>query len=288
MIKKYVLRKLSVYTLCLILIAMFYFLPTKQSDIENNNTINNKKETTVYLLDKDKYLSNVISYYDENSIEDLMLKKIEILTYGSEELNEFDTVIPSNTKVNSLKVEKDNVYIDFSKEILSIDEFLEDKMIESIVYSLTEVNGINNIYISVEKEKLLSLPSGKELPYPLTREYGINKEYDLNSLININKTVVYFIKSINNNKYYVPVTKVNNDNESKIEIIIKELKSSVNSQNNLGSNINDTIKLINYKIEDNSMILTFNKELNDDNKSLINKSIKENYKIDEVKYKVKK
>ena len=267
---------------------MFYFLPTKQSDIENNNTINNKKETTVYLLDKDKYLSNVISYYDENSIEDLMLKKIEILTYGSEELNEFDTVIPSNTKVNSLKVEKDNVYIDFSKEILSIDEFLEDKMIESIVYSLTEVNGINNIYISVEKEKLLSLPSGKELPYPLTREYGINKEYDLNSLININKTVVYFIKSINNNKYYVPVTKVNNDNESKIEIIIKELKSSVNSQNNLGSNINDTIKLINYKIEDNSMILTFNKELNDDNKSLINKSIKENYKIDEVKYKVKK
>ena len=283
MIKRFALKRISIYTLCLILITMFYFLPSNET-ISQEIAIRPNNEMIVYLLDNDNYLSSVISYYDEKSIEDLMIKKIDILINGNEELNDFKTLIPKGTKIKSLKVDKNNVYINFSKEFLTIGEETEEKMIEAIIFSLTEVNGIDNIYISVEGEKLLSLPSGKEVDYPLTREYGINKEYNLNSLFNINKTVVYFIKD----NYYVPVTKINNDNESQIEVIIKELKSSVNSQNNLGSNINDNLILKNYKIEKDNIIITFNKEVSSNSKELINKSIKENYNINNIEYRVKK
>lgn len=264
---------------------MFYFMPTNEI-INNDIETLKEEEISVFLLDNDNYVSNVIAYYDSNSIEDLIKKKLEILKTG---LDDFKPTIPKETKINKIKVDKNNAHIDFSEELLNIDEDKEEKMIESIVYSLTEINGIDNIYLSINKKSLLELPnSHKELNYPLTRNYGINKEYDLNSLLNINKTTVYFIKNYDNNKYYVPVTKINNDYDDQIEIIIKELKSSINAQNNLISPLSDRLKLIKYEFKDNNVLLTFNEEVDDDSKDLINKSLKENYNVDEIKYITKK
>ena len=180
MIKKFALNKIAVSTICLVLLSMFYFLPSHKNINITTNINKNKKESIVYLLDNDNYVSKVISYYDENSIEDLIRNKIDILTNGSEELSDFKPLIPKNTKINSLKIDKDNLYIDFSKEIKMVNKYIEEKMIEAIVYSLTEVNGINNIYISVDGEKL------DNYDYPLTRSYGINKEYNLDVSYHLN------------------------------------------------------------------------------------------------------
>lgn len=281
MIKKFALNKIAVSTVCLVLLSMFYFLPTHEN-INTSISITNKgKENIVYLLDNDNYVSKVISYYDENSIEDLIRKKIEVLTNGSEELNDFKPLIPKNTKINSLKIEKDNIYIDFSNELLTINKYIEEKMIEAIVYSLTEINGINNIYISVEGKKL------DDYDYPLTRNIGINKEYDITNLFDLNKITVFFSKKYDDVTYYVPITKVTNDKSSKVEIIIEELKSSVNAQKNLNSNITDDLKLIDYKYKDNEMTLTFNKQIDEHSKILIDESINENYDVNKINYEVK-
>lgn len=281
MIKKFALNKIAVSTVCLVLLSMFYFLPTHEN-INTSISITNKgKENIVYLLDNDNYVSKVISYYDENSIEDLIRKKIEVLTKGSEELNDFKPLIPKNTKINSLKIEKDNIYIDFSNELLTINKYIEEKMIEAIVYSLTEINGINNIYISVEGKKL------DDYDYPLTRNIGINKEYDITNLFDLNKITVFFSKKYDDVTYYVPITKVTNDKSSKVEIIIEELKSSVNAQKNLNSNITDDLKLIDYEYKDNEMTLTFNKPIDEYSKILIDESINENYNVNKINYEVK-
>lgn len=281
MIKKFALNKIAVSTICLVLLSMFYFLPSHENINITTNINKNKKESIVYLLDNDNYVSKVISYYDENSIEDLIRNKIDILTNGSEELSDFKPLIPKNTKINSLKIDKDNLYIDFSKEIKMVNKYIEEKMIEAIVYSLTEVNGINNIYISVDGEKL------DNYDYPLTRSYGINKEYDITNLFNLNKVTIVFSKNIDGLNYYVPVTKISNDKTNKVEIIIKELKSSINAQNKLNSYLTDNIKLVNYNYKDNIMTLTFNKPIDNDSKLLIEESIKENYNVNKFNYEVK-
>ncbi len=281
MIKKFALNKIAVSTICLVLLSMFYFLPSHKNINITTNINKNKKESIVYLLDNDNYVSKVISYYDENSIEDLIRNKIDILTNGSEELSDFKPLIPKNTKINSLKIDKDNLYIDFSKEIKMVNKYIEEKMIEAIVYSLTEVNGINNIYISVDGEKL------DNYDYPLTRSYGINKEYDITNLFNLNKVTIVFSKNIDGLNYYVPVTKISNDKTNKVEIIIKELKSSINAQNKLNSYLTDNIKLVNYNYKDNIMTLTFNKPIDNDSKLLIEESIKENYNVNKFNYEVK-
>lgn len=280
MIKKFLVNKICVTTLCLILLGLFYFLPTHESI--KNEIINNEKHNSkiIYLLDEDNYVSKVITYFDSNSIKDEIKKRINILINGCIELNNFYPLIPKNTKLNSIKTDKNNVYLDFNNEIYNINDFLEDQMIESIVYSLTEINGIDNIYITVNNKEYNS----NKYNYPLTRNIGINKKYNLDNFNNINKTTVFYEKTNNDIDYLVPVTNVMNSEEDKIKIIIKELKSSVNSQYNLKSYFNENIKLIDYSVDGKKMKLLFenSNNINDKLEVLLSNSIFENYNVDVI------
>lgn len=299
MIKKYAINKITVMTMCFGILLLFYLIPLPDENINQieKDEIDNKMQSSVYLLDDDNYVSKVISYYDKVSIEEEIKNKINILTYGLIGHDNFYSLIPKNTKLNNLKVEKNNVYLDFSKEILNVSKYLEEEMIESIVYTLTEINGIENIYITVNDEKLEYLPNSKKrLPYPLTREYGINKEYDISSFNDISKTTIIFSKTVDDILYYVPVTKISNDTNEKIDIIIDELKSGVNSQENLNGYISENVILEDYEILDDKISLVFNDYIfNDINNNIILEEVKyaiaesifENYNINEVVFNTK-
>ena len=285
MIKRFAIKKIMITSFCLILLIMFYFFPTHEDNsievLDNKN-----KASVVYLLDKDNYVSRVIVYFDECNIVDEIKNKIEVLINGD---NFFLPLIPKYTKINSIKVDKNKVYIDFSKEILSVNKYMEESMLEAIVYSITEINGIDEVYISVEGNKLLKSPNfNHNLNYPLTREYGINKEYNLTTFDNIVKTTIYFSKEEDDIIYYVPVTKIDNSKDEKVEIIIEELKSVVNAQNNLDSHLNDNAKLIDFDITNNKMNLVFNdyllsnNELDSELECIISSSIFENYNVSEI------
>lgn len=297
MIKKYTINKLCVTSVSLFLILMFYLVPsTPESEVKIDKSIGDKKEVVVYLMDKDYYLGRMIEYASYDNIVDLVNKKLDILINGSDELNSFSPIIPKNTKVNSIKVDKNNIYIDFSKDILNVSKYNEELMIESIIYTITDINGIDNIYLSINKEPLKILPkSNKEIPYPLNRGYGINKKYDLDSLNNITKTTIYFNKSYDDVEYLVPITKVMNTTSEKIDIIIEELKSIVNAQYNLNSYIPNDLEVVSHDVNDDKMNLIFNEFILDKEKLVVLEEVKyaiaqsifDNYNVKEVVFSTK-
>lgn len=297
MIKKYTINKICVTSVSLFLILMFYLVPsTPESEVKIDKSIGDKKEVVVYLMDKDYYLGRMIEYASYDNIVDLVNKKLDILINGSDELNSFSPIIPKNTKVNSIKADKNNIYIDFSKDILNVSKYNEELMIESIIYTITDINGIDNIYLSINKEPLKILPkSNKEIPYPLNRGYGINKKYDLDSLNNITKTTVYFNKSYDDVEYLVPITKVMNTTSEKIDIIIEELKSIVNAQYNLNSYIPNNLEVVSHEVNDDKMNLIFNEFILDKEKLVVLEEVKyaiaqsifDNYNVKEVVFSTK-
>lgn len=297
MIKKYTINKICVTSVSLFLILMFYLVPsTPESEVKIDKSIGDKKEVVVYLMDKDYYLGRMIEYASYDNIVDLVNKKLDILINGSDELNSFSPIIPKNTKVNSIKVDKNNIYIDFSKDILNVSKYNEELMIESIIYTITDINGIDNIYLSINKEPLKILPkSNKEIPYPLNRGYGINKKYDLDSLNNIIKTTVYFNKSYDDVEYLVPITKVMNTTSEKIDIIIEELKSIVNAQYNLNSYIPNNLEVVSHEVNDDKMNLIFNEFILDKEKLVVLEEVKyaiaqsvfDNYNVKKVVFSTK-
>ncbi len=298
MIKKYAMNKIFVSTLIFGLLLLFYLVPSPSFEVEINEKDDNKEfENVVYLLDDDNYVSRVISYYDETDIDKVIRNKINILINGDKNLDNFYSLIPKKTILKDISVNKDNVYLNFSKEFLNVNKYIEESMVESIVYTLTEINGINNVYINVDGEKFVMLPNSKKvIPYPLTRSFGINKKYDLDSLNDIDKTIVYFVKKNDSGEYYVPITKVSNLSSSKIDIIIDELKSTVNAQDNLSSFISDNVVLEENKIIDDKINLVFNEYIFSDSskktileevKYVVSQSIFDNLDVKEVIFSTK-
>lgn len=264
-IEKYIIKRIVVTSMALFLLILFIIIPTKNDYHKiKKETINNK---SIYLIDKDNYVSKVLCYYDELSIKEEIYKKIDIMKKG---FKNFKEVIPNDVIVNDIKVNKNNVYLDLNDKFNNIKN--KTKIYEALVYSLTEINGIDNIYISVNNKMLDNMPLNKSI--------GINKEYDLNDFEYLNKTIIFFSKD----DYYVPITKINNSKEDKIKIIIKELKSSVNVLNNLFGYLDDDIELLDYKIKDGKMELVFNKYIFSDDrvKYLLSSSIFENYAVNEL------
>ena len=267
MIKKKLYKKILVASSLLVVLFMLYLIPTKK-EVEfaetNLEYVYPNDLETVYLLDSNDYVARVLISASNDSIISKATSLIDALTIGGKKENVipngFRSIIPSCTKVNDIELEDGVLVINFSKDILDIDKKYEDKMIESLAYTLTSINGIDSIKLLVDGKELKKLPnSNKLLPTFLDKSYGINKIYEITNVGNIDSYTVYFVNSVNDNKYYIPVTKYVNDyKQDKIRIIIDELASSFTYQSNLSSFLNENTKLLNYEVIDKQIKLNFN------------------------------
>ena len=108
-------------------------------------------------------------------------------------------------------------------------------------------------------------------------------------------TTVYYISEFNGKQYYVPVTKVNNDERSKIEIIVDELSSSNVYKTNLMSYLNNNTKLLSVNETEDELVVNFNsaifndintKEILEEVIYTISMSINDNYNVSSVVFNV--
>lgn len=295
MLKKKIIKKLGIIFACLVVIQIVILFP------KNNEEFTIKTNATtgvIYLLDNNQYVSRLEIIYNATSTEKLISEMIDILTINNAKSikirDGFSPIIPESTKLLSCSVEESQANLNFSKEFLTINKDLEERMIEAIVYTVTSLKKIDRVKIMIEDKILEKLPhSQKQLPIIIDRSIGINKKYDITTLANIKETTIYYLAKNNDYIYYVPVTKYSNENKEKIEIIIDELKSSSVYNTNLISYLNDETKLISYEMLDRTFLLNFNDAILADINSTniieevaysINMSINETYNLDNVIY----
>lgn len=295
MIKNHLKKKIIISMLSLFIISIISIIPVNKKYEE---TIKYNTEFNYIYLLNDNYLVRTTITSDNKDILNKIKEIISALTIDSNIHNylnnNYQQIIPKNTKLISIKLENKLLKLNFSKELLNVDQNLEEKMIESIIYSLTEFDDIDKIIIYVENELLTKLPnSNKELPLELTKDYGINKIYNITNLSNITRLTLYYFKEIDNNYNAVPVTIFTNSDKDKVEIIIKELKSSIAYQTDLVSFLSNNTKLLDYEIKEKSIKLNFSNALLDDfyNENVIEEvkyalsnSLKESLNLNEVTY----
>ena len=287
MLKRIMYKKIAIASSIVLIMLMLYLIPSNKEEIDLNK--NQRLEyiypndlEVIYLLDTNNYLSRTkisVTNKDEISkatdlIEGLTIngKKKDIIPNG------FKSLLPENTKVIDLKLKDNILTINFSKEFNNIKEEYEEKLIESLTYTLTSINGIDKIEIYIENQKLTNLPNSKaKLPEYLDKKYGINKKYEITSLSDIDSYTIYYIFNYNEETYYTPVTKyINNQKQDKVRIIIDELSTSLIHESNLMSYLDSNIKLLDYEIKDNIIKLNFN--------DLILSDITSNTILEEVMY----
>ena len=271
MLKKISIRKLIISFSALFTLFLIYLIPNNENDKNKLEDIPQELEyvnndlitSSVFLLDSYNMLGKTEVPVSSKDIESLAKELLEVLINGGANEdripNGFKSVLPSDTKILSLKYDKDLIKVDFSKELLNTSKEMEEKIVEAIVYTLTSINGVNKVIIYVDGNILTKLPQTKiNLPSTLDRSFGINKEYDINSIKDINQVTIYYVNKNNDNYYYVPVTKYLNDDRDKIKIVIDELSGNSIYNTNLMSFLNSNAELISSEKKDDLMHLNFN------------------------------
>ena len=284
MLKKMSIKKIMITSVTLIVLLMLYLIPNEEKEVtlkeEKLEYVYSNDLANIYLLDSNNYIAmtSISSCKCEgidkakNLLEGLIIEgnKSSIIPNG------FRSIIPSGTTVKDISLDNNILTIDFSKEILEINKEYEEKMLEAIIYTLTSVEGIDKLIIKVEEEVLTKLPnSGKQIPSPLDKSYGINKKYDLTTTKDIDSYTLYYVNKYNDTNYYVPVTKyVNGNSSDKAKVMIEELSNAPLADSNLMSYLNVGTKLIDYKQEENKLSLNFDSSIyNSSDKKEISKEV---------------
>lgn len=302
MLKRKALRKIIITTFSFLTVFVICIIPEKLNvksnyldpdfDIEY---VTNLGTNEIYLLGPNKYLvkTNVLI-----SEDDLYTKIKSIINYltiqkSSKIPSGLSGIIPANTKLNNIEINDKIIILDFNKELLNTQKDLEERVIEAITYSLINLDGVEGIIIKIDGTILAELPQIKKLlPEVLDRSFGINKVFEIDKLTGIQKVTMYYLDEINNNSYYVPVTKYLNDDREKIKIIIDNLASNYIYETNLISLLNQDTELINYQIEDEIMTLNFNNNIFNNEKLLeevtytISESVFDNYDVKSIIFQV--
>lgn len=306
MLKRMFSKKMIVSTAVLFALLLVCLMPK-----ESLYTLDNIKEelsyvdrnastSIIYLYDKSDLLARTSIQIDGTKTEDKAKNLITALIKESALTDKipsgFKQVLPASTKILSIGLEDKTLKINFSGDLLNVSAKEEEHVIEALVYTLTNIDGVDNIILYIDGDILTSLPqSKKNLPATLNRAYGINKQYDLTSFKDVMGVTVYYVGKYNDDYYYVPVTKYLNSSKDKIKVIIEELASGPSYGSNLMSFLNSNTKLLATEQDVNTMHLVFNNYIFSDMSEenileevlyTINLSIADNYDVEEVIFEV--
>lgn len=276
MLKRKALKRIYLTTLVLFITLLIFSFDhlkeNKNSTLIETEYVSNLNTTHLYLLNKDNYLVKLDFLLTKDNLEDNIKMIINELSSDNKKYLPLRGIIPSNTKLNNIKIENRLIKLDFSNDLLKVNKHLEEKVIESIVYSLLELKEFDNVKISIDGKQLTKLEkNNKNLPVFLNNTFGINKSYDINKITDIEKVIVYYVFNEKEKNYYVPVTKYLNSKDNKVKIIIDSLKGNFTSNTNLRSYLNNNTN-IDFKIDNDVLTFTFD-SLNEDSLEQITYSL---------------
>ena len=301
MLKSKAIRKIFITTLSLFIFLFVYYLPTLDDSYVLRTNLEIESTTglatdNIYLLNEDGYLVKSRVLLEGTTLEDKIKEILEQLIISDD--NHFPkglfAYIPKNTKVLNVLCGEGKVTVDFSSQFLDMDVHEEKQIISGIVFSILDLDDIEEVIILVEGTILSEYPNTKEkLSSPLNKNIGINQEYALTSREDVSKVVIYYLSRINDEMYYVPVTKYLNDSRDKIKIIIDELSTSYIYEPNLMSFLHSKVELLDYYEQENVLFLNFNKFLFDSEDKVLEEvlysisySVFDNYDVSMVMFEV--
>lgn len=280
MLRRKAINRIFFSTIIFFIVFTLYSMKFVDKVVTSDNSKDKVNEEIIYTLNSDNYISKTSVYVSKVlSLEDRVREKLEIMVKDNDKNvllpSYFKPILPQNTRVLDVVVEDCLIKVYFSKELNNINKEQSEKMIEAIVYTVTDEN-ILGIEIYVNGQMLKYVPNTKKvLPTILTKDIGINKSYDINASNDISKVVMMYYTNDNDNYYEVPVTKYVNDDREKLEIIFDEF-GKMSYDKSLISMV-EGINVLDYSILDDRIVIDVNKELNKKEQNLVFKSIFSNY-----------
>ncbi|WP_168123789.1 GerMN domain-containing protein [Paenibacillus sp. HB172176] len=185
---------------------------------------------TVYLQDRNGYLAPVSLPASLKTGEEPGQLALEMMvdngSYASELPDDFRAMIPQGTQILSYETQDGIAMVNFSSPFVDYSSDDERSIVEAITWTLTAMNGVTGVELSVDGEHLTEMPvAGYPMDEDLTRAIGINIETaDGVNMSNSSPVTLYFsAQTMDDDQYYVPVTRLIARSDSRALAAMEEL-----------------------------------------------------------------
>lgn len=235
----------------------------------NNQEEINYAYNTIYLADKENVLIPLsIKYQTFDSVGEELLYLISTLKVDSSVSNEyFNGLLPKSCSVKSLDFNEGIVSVNFDSNFATYDSKNELKILESLVWTLCDYEGVNGVSLSMNDTMLKNMPvNNTPINEVLTKQIGINNYLLTSTILGSGERVLsYYEKEINDTYYYVPVTHYvsNKENLSLYDLTINSLfkEPGITSSLQVCRIFEDTNMVNNSILTDNVLYVSLSEDI---------------------------
>ncbi|WP_226673286.1 GerMN domain-containing protein [Rossellomorea aquimaris] len=219
--------------------------------------------TELYLIDKNGYVvSQSIPLPGQESVAKQALEYL-VKNGPVENIlpNGFRAVLPADTQV-TVDIKDGKAIADFSPEFNNYQPEDEQKILQSVTWTLTQFDSVEKVELRVNGYPLTEMPvNGTPIDEKgLTRKVGIN--VDTSGVVDPTSTkplTVYYVAQSDDKTYYVPVTKrVSSKSADEVKAVVNELIDGPGYSSSLASDFTGAKLLDDPKLEDGTVTLNFN------------------------------
>ncbi|WP_053374753.1 GerMN domain-containing protein [Paenibacillus sp. FJAT-27812] len=264
--------------------------------------VGDESQMTVYLEDRNGYLAPISLQTTLGANEAAGQKALEMMVengaYANQLPEDFRAVIPQGTQIKSYKYDKEQklAIVDFSEPFTNYNAKDERTIVEAITWTLTAMPGIEGVEIWYQGAKLPEMPvDGYPLDDKLTRAVGINIEAaeGVNYAQSTPVTLYFSAQTLNEEQYYVPVTRLVARSASPTQAALEQLISGPLNKKELTSVILPDVQVKNVVQEGDVVTVDLQDEAYKDGEKLPTEmlqalvlSVTENSKATTVQIKV--
>lgn len=235
-----------------------YLVKTNNNDtpVINNNVITNGVKRQVYLINKNNLLTPLTVVIEKKDIViDELKELVSLLKEDSNLKNDnFNKVLNKECDIKNITLEDSTVTLNFNESFNNYDAKNEKRIVESLVWTCLQYDEITNVKLQVEDKDLTYMPlNNTPLPSLLNKDIGINNHLCIGDTTK--ETVnVFYETTIEDDKYYVPVSVKVDDLDNDHEEIIKGMTYSLPLYTNLKvPSLVNRIEVLKYnEIDDNN------------------------------------
>ncbi len=260
------LKLVIISILCVFSVFVYYKGNDKKTIEKEVVEIANKDYRQVFYLDKDGTLIPIsIAIEKETSIEAQVKTMIEKMSSEAEaNKTGMHAILPTNLKVLSFVVQDGKGYVNFSSELATYPKEKELKVLEAIVWTVTQYKEVKEVEIQMEGEKLTHMPvDNLPITKSLSRNLGINNfEHNKLPLHETKGVTFYYVKEVSGQTLYVPKTvRVSSDLASVKEVMDVILDNiSVSSSLEQNENYKGLMVLGNTDLIDGKLVINLNEK----------------------------
>lgn len=220
------------------------------------------RQVTLYFKDP-KGMVAPLSVYIPKTLE-VARKSLEYMVAGVAAVPDgFQGLLPKGTAIKGIDLKPDQklAVVDFSKEFNNYKPEDERRMLEAVVWTLTELDNVDKVTLRVEGKDVRQMELGKTpVDAEMTRAMGINLEFGsgLNPGQSVPVTLYFQNRTSDEFSYYVPVTRMVKRTDDIAKAAVEQLIKGPDSSKGLASVLAPETGLLQIQLSQDNSVVTAN------------------------------